>query len=129
MNALPIVLACSGCSFAGQLANQVACELDKRGIAQMSCLAGVGAQRPYFLKLIASRPVWLIDGCPIQCGQGIFDLIGRQPDRHIRLHDLGFKKNAPPAEGVNLDSIIATIVRQTSEVLNADALSRDRESL
>jgi len=35
----PVVFACSGCSPAGQLANQLALELDRRDIAEMSCLA------------------------------------------------------------------------------------------
>lgn len=49
---LPIVYACSGCSEAGQLANQVALESDHRGLAEMSCLAGVldqvAQQQPTF---------------------------------------------------------------------------------
>ncbi|MFM2427654.1 MAG: hypothetical protein RL707_1481, partial [Pseudomonadota bacterium] len=48
---LPLVYACSGCSSAAQLANQVALQLDRRGIAEMSCIAGVGGDVPYLLKI------------------------------------------------------------------------------
>jgi hypothetical protein len=40
----PLVFACSGCSNAGQLANQVALELNRRGVAEMSCLATSAAK-------------------------------------------------------------------------------------
>ena len=37
-----MILACSGCSNVGQLANQAAVELTMEGFGKMSCLAGVG---------------------------------------------------------------------------------------
>lgn len=40
---LPLVYSCSGCSSAAQMANYVAVQLDRRGAAEMSCIAGVGA--------------------------------------------------------------------------------------
>jgi uncharacterized metal-binding protein len=38
-NELPLVYSCSGCSNIAQLANQVAIELDRDHIAEMSCIA------------------------------------------------------------------------------------------
>ena len=40
---LPLVYACSGCSSAAQLSNQMALRLDHAELAEMSCIAGVGA--------------------------------------------------------------------------------------
>lgn len=60
----PIVLACAGCSFAGRLAYELAQELDRRGAAEMSCLAGVAADLPCFRKKLEDREVWIIDGLP-----------------------------------------------------------------
>lgn len=40
---LPLVYSCSGCSSAAQMANVLAVELDRERIAEMSCIAGVGA--------------------------------------------------------------------------------------
>jgi uncharacterized metal-binding protein len=51
---LPLVYACSGCSSAAQLANHVALQLDRRGVAEMSCIAGVGGDVPYLLKIAQS---------------------------------------------------------------------------
>jgi len=39
---LPLVYSCSGCSSAAQLANQLAIRLDREGLAETSCIAGVG---------------------------------------------------------------------------------------
>ncbi|WP_317850995.1 MULTISPECIES: putative zinc-binding protein, partial [unclassified Pseudomonas] len=41
-NALPLVYSCSGCSNVAQLANTVALRLDRAGLAEMSCIVGVG---------------------------------------------------------------------------------------
>lgn len=111
----PIVLACAGCSFAGHLAYDLASELDRRGIAEMSCLAGVAAEKPSFLRKIEGREVWLIDGCPIECGLGVFARIGKYIDRHVRLHDFGIKKERPPEEGVNMDVLIQTALAAIAE--------------
>jgi len=92
---LPIALACSGCSEVGQFANQVALELNRRGIAEMSCLAGVGAAKRHFLKQLRDREVWIIDGCPIECSLGAFHQVQEHADVHIRLHVLGVRKQAP----------------------------------
>ena len=43
----PLVYSCSGCSSAAQLANHVALQLDRRGVAEMSCIAGVGGDVPH----------------------------------------------------------------------------------
>jgi len=102
----PIVFACAGCSFSAKLSWELAKEQDRRGIAKMSCLAGVGARKKPFLNKLRDREVWVIDGCPIECGLGIFDLIDTPVDRHIRLADLGIRKNAEPEGGVDMDALI-----------------------
>ncbi|MCC7418899.1 MAG: putative zinc-binding protein [Planctomycetaceae bacterium] len=98
----PIVLACAGCSFAGRLAYELAQELDRRGAAEMSCLAGVAADLPCFRKKLEDREVWIIDGCPLECSRAIFERNGRTADRHFRLHDYGIRKKGPMPEGTDL---------------------------
>ena len=39
-----VVYACSGCSDAGELADRIARRLAGAGVAEMSCLAGVGGR-------------------------------------------------------------------------------------
>ena len=38
----PIIYSCSGCSSAAQMANYMALQIDRKEIADMSCIAGVG---------------------------------------------------------------------------------------
>ena len=111
---LPIVFACSGCSNAGQLANRMALELDRRGHAQMSCLAGVGAGKRHFLKQLHQREVWIIDGCPIECALGIFQQVQQRADAHIRLHTLGVQKNGPPPCDPSFEDLIAASLDQVA---------------
>lgn len=110
----PVVFACSGCSPAGQLANQLALELDRRGIAEMSCLAGLGAEKPVFLKLAERRPVWIIDGCPIECGEGVSAKVGRPMALHLRLHDLGIKKKEGLIDSMTLNDLVAWVEAQAA---------------
>ena len=104
--AKPLVFACSGCSFAGKLADDLARHFDRTGDAEMSCLAGIGAKRPGFLAKLRSREVWLIDGCPIECARGVFDQTGHASavTRHIRLHGHCVNKYQMP-DGVDVDGL------------------------
>ena len=38
----PLVYSCSGCSNVAQLANDIAVWMSREGVAEMSCIAGVG---------------------------------------------------------------------------------------
>jgi uncharacterized metal-binding protein len=51
---LPLVYSCSGCSSAAQMANHLAISLDRRGMAEMSCIAGVGGDVPKLVRLAKS---------------------------------------------------------------------------
>lgn len=79
----PLVYSCSGCSSAAQLANHVALQLDRRGKAEISCIAGVGGDVPALLKLARSgRPIMAIDGCPLVCAKSALARHGIVPARH-----------------------------------------------
>ncbi len=111
----PVVFACAGCSFSAHLAWQLAKELESRGHAEMSCLAGVAAQRPAFRRLPDTRECWVIDGCPIDCGHGVFEQLGRVPDRHIRLYEAGISKHEAPYGGVNWTKLVDHALRVPEE--------------
>lgn len=65
---LPLVYSCSGCSSAAQLANAVALKLDRAGVAEMSCIAGIGGDVPSMLRTAKSgRPIVALDGCALAC--------------------------------------------------------------
>jgi len=90
---LPLVYACSGCSSAAQLANHVALQLDRRGVAEMSCIAGVGGDVPYLLKIAHSgRPIVALDGCPLVCVKSSLARHGIEAQRHYQLNQYGVKK-------------------------------------
>ncbi|MGD0743586.1 MAG: putative zinc-binding protein [Verrucomicrobiota bacterium] len=91
---LPCVLACSGCSHAGELADLTARRLDKLGAARMSCLAGVGGRVKSILHTIQSAPeLLMIDGCPLECGGNSLRLAGITKFQHLKLHELGIRKH------------------------------------
>ncbi len=107
---IPVVFACAGRSDAAELTYRLARELDRRGHAEMSCLAGIGAAKKPFLNTIRNRPVWVIDGCPIECGLGIFDLQKLPVTHHIRLVEFGFRKGDIDLSTVDMDDLIARIL-------------------
>ncbi len=89
----PLVYSCSGCSSAAQLANHVAVQMDRRGLAEMSCIAGVGGDVPKLVKLARSgRPIIALDGCPLVCVKSSLARHGIAPARHYQLHEYGVKK-------------------------------------
>lgn len=90
---LPLVYSCSGCSSAAQTANQVALQLDRRGVAEMSCIAGVGGDVPHLLKIAKSgRPIVGIDGCVLACVKSSLARHGLAPRWYYQLHEYGVKK-------------------------------------
>ncbi|MES2012911.1 MAG: putative zinc-binding protein [Pseudomonadota bacterium] len=91
---LPIVYSCSGCSNVAQMANYIAVQLDKLGVAEMSCIAGVGGDVPHILKTAHSgRPIIVLDGCPLACSKACLARHGIEPDSYHQLNQYGVKKN------------------------------------
>lgn len=61
-NKEPLVYSCSGCSSVAQLANAVAVKMDREGIAEMSCIVGVGGDVKLLVKTAKSgRDIIAID--------------------------------------------------------------------
>lgn len=85
---LPLIYACSGCSGAGQLANALAFGMDREGLAEMSCISGVGGRVPALLKLARSgRKLIAIDGCGMRCTEQCLLSAGVMPDYSFLLAD------------------------------------------
>lgn len=92
-NQRPLVYSCSGCSSAAQLANHVAVRLDRSGVAEMSCIAGIGGDVPSLLKTVRSgRPIIALDGCPLVCVKSSLARHGIAPTLHYQLQQYGVKK-------------------------------------
>ena len=92
---LPLVYACSGCSSVAQLANDLAVTLDRQGLAEMSCIAGVGGDVPALLRVAQSgRAILAVDGCALNCVRHCLARHQLQPAAHLELTALGFSKRA-----------------------------------
>jgi uncharacterized metal-binding protein len=90
---LPLVYSCSGCSSAAQMANYIALRLDREGMAEMSCIAGIGGDVPHLVAIATSgRPILALDGCPLQCAKACTRQRGIEPDEHVALSEHGVKK-------------------------------------
>ncbi|MCC7440306.1 MAG: putative zinc-binding protein [Bdellovibrionales bacterium] len=90
---IPIVYSCSGCSSAAQLANALAVRLDRAGVAEMSCIAGVGGDVASLVRVAKSgRAIAAIDGCPLACVKSCLARHGVEPTVHQVLSDFGIRK-------------------------------------
>lgn len=88
-----LVYSCSGCSDVAQLANDVALRLDHGGVAEMSCIAGVGGGVPGLVRTARSgRPIVAIDGCQMHCASHCLANAGVTPTEHVRLYERGLRK-------------------------------------
>lgn len=90
---LPLVYSCSGCSNVAQLANALALRLDRQGLAEMSCIAGVGGQVPSLVsKARSGRHILALDGCPLACVKGCLAQHQIAPNLHLILSESGLRK-------------------------------------
>ncbi|HRH88375.1 MAG TPA: putative zinc-binding protein [Rubrivivax sp.] len=94
---LPLVYSCSGCSSAAQLANHAAVRLDREGLAEMSCIAGLGGDVPSLTRkaheaVTAGRPIVAIDGCVLACARKTLSRHGIAATQHVELWRLGVRK-------------------------------------
>ncbi len=93
MSPRPLVYSCSGCSSAAQLANHVAVRLDRSGVAEMSCIAGVGGDVASLVKTAHSgRPIIALDGCALVCVKSSLERHGITATRHYQLQQYGVRK-------------------------------------
>lgn len=110
---LPLVYSCSGCSSAAQMANYVAIQLDRRNIAEMSCIAGVGGGVPKLVKVAKSgRPIIGIDGCALACVKHSLARHGVEP---VAWHELSKYEVAKVYQAdfdkAQADAVLAEVVR------------------
>ncbi len=89
----PLIYSCSGCSNIAQVANQVAIELSRNNVAEMSCIAGVGGGVNSLVKQAKnSQHIIALDGCALHCVKNCLAAHNIQPHQHYTLTDYGIKK-------------------------------------
>ena len=88
-----LVYSCSGCSSAAQMANQIALWMDREGLAEMSCIAGVGGGVPGLVRTaISGRPIVALDGCVMSCVAACLQRAEVKAELHITLNAFGVGK-------------------------------------
>jgi len=110
---LPLVYSCSGCSNVAQLANTLAVRLDRAGLAEMSCIAGVGGHvQALVSKARSGRPILAIDGCPLHCASACLAQHGVSADVHITLSTSGLRKRyREDCSAAEADALFADMTR------------------
>jgi uncharacterized metal-binding protein len=89
----PLVYSCSGCSSSAQMANYLAVQLDRQGLAEMSCIAGVGGNVKKLVKTaLSGRKIVVIDGCPLACSRHCLQNHSVKPDVYFDLSQMGVSK-------------------------------------
>lgn len=89
----PLVYSCSGCSSAAQMANYLAIKMDRAGVAEMSCIAGVGGNvKKMVHKALSGRKIITIDGCPLACSRECLGNHNIIPDMQFELTNFGVSK-------------------------------------
>lgn len=111
-NKLPLVYSCSGCSSAAQTSNDVALELNRRGLAEMSCIAGVGGDVAKLVKVAKSgRPIVALDGCALACVKNVLARHGVEPTvwHQLRRYDVAKVYGADPNQA-DVERVLGIVV-------------------
>ncbi|HQO08734.1 MAG TPA: putative zinc-binding protein [Clostridiales bacterium] len=67
---IKLVYACSGCADVGDIADRIARKLKRDGSANMTCLAGLGADLSGFVESAKSADINItVDGCGVLCAK------------------------------------------------------------
>ena len=119
-----VVYACSGCSDAGEIADHIARQITRAGVAQMSCLAGIGGRvKSLLLKAEKAERILVIDGCPLNCAAHTLRLEDFQKFDHLELHKIGIRKGSCPAT----EACIAAGVEAAKKILATEDFCADND--
>jgi len=67
-------------------------ELDKKGVGNAYCLAGMGASLSGFIESAKTARTIVIDGCPTGCAKKVFEKNGIEPSQYFVITELGITK-------------------------------------
>jgi len=110
---LKLIYACSGAANTGLLADRVARGLMQIGLGKMTCLAAMGADHSGFIESAkAADENIVIDGCPIACGQRIFNNKGISFS-HFKTTDFGVEKGKTKIN----EELVQDVQRQMASTL------------
>lgn len=111
----PLVFSCSGCSNVAQLANHVAVAIDRSGLGEMSCIAGIGGNVPPLVRQARSgRPILALDGCHLHCTRHTLARAGISPELHLTLTDFNLHKRNGQSFDVGMRHDMTLLVVQAA---------------
>ncbi|HNX08653.1 MAG TPA: putative zinc-binding protein [Methanothrix sp.] len=111
------VVACSGASNVGQIANQAAIDLANEKVAGFFCLAGVGGHINGMVKSAREAGLMIsIDGCPVKCAARTLQHADIEPAIQIVITELGIEKSH---EIVIDEKVCSRVVEKVKEELAA----------
>lgn len=112
----PLVYSCSGCSSAAQMANYLAVKMDREGVAEMSCIAGVGGNVKKLVRTaLSGKKIIVIDGCPLACSKACLKNHNIFPDTHFELTALGVnKRQHEDFDLMQANEIFSTIIEKVA---------------
>jgi len=88
-----VLLACSGGSNVGQIANNAAVALTQLKQGKMSCVVGLAAHIPEFDERMEEASfIVAIDGCDTACARKAVEHMQRCADVHVVVTELGIDK-------------------------------------
>ncbi len=127
----PLVYSCSGSSTAAQMANYIAVRLDRLGLAEMSCIAGVGGNVKKLVKTATSgRRMIVLDGCPLVCAKACLSNHYVSANLHFDLSKFGVKKKQH--EDFDMEQaheILQIIIRAINEEIQVEEAYRMLEEV
>lgn len=103
-----LIFACSGAANVGEMADQAARRLTRKGLGSMFCLAGVSGQvAPMIEKTRSASKILAIDGCPLNCVAETLKQAGVDSFEHMLVTDLGLEKGKTPVDDQGIDTVVA----------------------
>ena len=111
------IVACSGASNVGQIANQAAIELSKEKVGRFFCLAGIGAHIKGMVKAGKEADLIVaIDGCPVQCAAKTLQHAEIEPAIQVIVTELGIEKSHDIAID---EKVCSKVVEKVKEELSS----------
>jgi uncharacterized metal-binding protein len=98
------------------MANHIAVELDRRGLAEMSCIAGVGGDVKALVRVARSgRAIIALDGCALHCVGSCLARHGVEPTLHHTFSHYGVRKlHHQSFDPVEAEEVLARVVSSLS---------------
>jgi uncharacterized metal-binding protein len=102
----PLIYSCTGCSNLAIIAYDIALNIDRDGMAEMSCMSGVvGNIEPIKQLAHSGRPIFVIDGCGLACTKSCTESCGLPIQKYFNLSDYGFDKRSKWDDSLTENSI------------------------